>query len=102
MVPTLVDTVLGRAEREPERAVYRFVEPGDGPTSTLTAAALSRACRGIAAELQRHHAPGDRVLLLLPAGAPFVLGFLACAFAGVVAVPAAPPSRTRIRQSLPP
>ncbi|MEZ4236673.1 MAG: AMP-binding protein [Myxococcota bacterium] len=41
-------------------------------------------------------APGDRVLLVYPPGLDFPCAFLGCLWAGVVAVPAAPPQPDRL------
>src|SRR5687768_3371556 len=51
--------------------------------------------RAQAAELQARFEPGDRVLLLLDNDDRFVVGFLACLYAGLVAVPAFPPQSLR-------
>src|SRR5690606_33738938 len=40
-------------------------------------------------------APGDRVLLLQPAGLEFVASFFGCLYAGVVAIAAYPPRNVR-------
>ena len=39
--------------------------------------------------------PGDRVLLLYPTGLSYIAAFFGCLYAGVVAVPAYPPTRSR-------
>jgi acyl-CoA synthetase (AMP-forming)/AMP-acid ligase II len=62
---------------------------------SLTYAELDRAARSRAAWLQVHHRPGDRALLLHPPGLEFVKTFLGCLYAGVVPVPAPPPSPDR-------
>lgn len=52
--------------------------------------------RRIGAYLQREMGlrPGDRAVLLYPPGQEFILAFMGCIFAGVVAVPVYPPVRT--------
>jgi acyl-CoA synthetase (AMP-forming)/AMP-acid ligase II len=45
----------------------------------------------VAAGITRYAAPGERVLILHSSRRHFVVGFLACLYAGVIAVPAAPP-----------
>jgi acyl-CoA synthetase (AMP-forming)/AMP-acid ligase II len=62
---------------------------------SLTYAELDHAARSRAAWLQVHHRPGDRALLLYPPGLEFVKTFLGCLYAGVVPVPAPPPSPDR-------
>jgi acyl-CoA synthetase (AMP-forming)/AMP-acid ligase II/acyl carrier protein len=53
----------------------------------------------IGGELQSLTSPGDRVLLLFPAGLDFIEAFFGCLYAGVVAVSAAPPDRHRSTSS---
>lgn len=98
---SLIDTVRARASAEPDRAIYRVLETPDASAVAFTAAEVDRGARAVAASLAARHEVGDRVLLLLPPGRAFVLGFLGSTFAGLVPVPAPAPSRTRIKQSLP-
>lgn len=56
---------------------------------------LARLCpnrRAIGAWLQSRVAAGERALLLYPPGLDYIAGFFGCLYAGVVAVPAYPPS----------
>ncbi|GAB3828965.1 fatty acyl-AMP ligase [Dactylosporangium cerinum] len=53
----------------------------------MTYREADRLVRAMAAEIAGRSAPGDRVLVMLPNGAPFVLAFFACLYAGVIAVP---------------
>ena len=57
----------------------------------------------IAAYLQREMGlkPGDRAVLLYPPGQEFILAFLGCIVAGVVAVPVYPPHPYRMETDLP-
>ncbi|TFJ86619.1 hypothetical protein NSK_002273 [Nannochloropsis salina CCMP1776] len=57
----------------------------------------------IAAYLQREMdlKPGDRAVLLYPPGQEFILAFLGCIVAGVVAVPVYPPHPYRMETDLP-
>ena len=56
-------------------------------------AELDLHARRIAAWLQASYVPGERVLLLYPAGLQFVISFVACIYAGMVAVPAPLPGQ---------
>lgn len=58
-------------------------------------AELDRRVRAVAAELQARFAPNDRALLLLDNNEHYVVGFLACLYAGLIAVPAFPPQSLR-------
>ncbi|KQW93464.1 hypothetical protein ASC94_12565 [Massilia sp. Root418] len=58
-------------------------------------ATLDRRARAVAAQLQQRHAPGERALLLLENDEHYVVGFFACLYAGLIAVPAFPPEPLR-------
>ncbi|KRB18908.1 non-ribosomal peptide synthetase [Rhizobacter sp. Root16D2] len=61
----------------------------------ITYAALARRVRALATRLQRRFAPGARVLVLLDNDDRYVVSFLACLHAGLIAVPAFPPESAR-------
>jgi acyl-CoA synthetase (AMP-forming)/AMP-acid ligase II/acyl carrier protein len=82
------------AERNGERRVYTF-QRDDGHETTLDYGDLDRRARAIAALLQRTCRPGDRALLLYPAGLDFITAFCGCAYAGVLAVPVCYPKPKR-------
>jgi amino acid adenylation domain-containing protein len=58
-------------------------------------ATLDRRARAVATQLQQRHAPGERALLLLENDEHYVVGFFACLYAGMIAVPAFPPEPLR-------
>jgi 8-amino-7-oxononanoate synthase len=94
-VQTLVDVLEYRAARQPSLEVFRYLK-GDGrEQGVLTFAELQREARAIAAQLAKRVVPGDRVVLLVPPGLPYVAAFFGCLYAGVVAVPAYPPNPRR-------
>jgi 8-amino-7-oxononanoate synthase len=94
-VESIVDLLGRRAVAEPERRVYSFLVDGEAHVETFTHAALDRVAKATAALLQDRTNPGDRVLLLLPPGLDYVAAVYGCLCAGVVAVPAPPPSPSR-------
>jgi acyl-CoA synthetase (AMP-forming)/AMP-acid ligase II len=78
------------AHDRPSDIAYRFVGSRGGTVDeplTWTFAELDRRVRAVAAELQSRCAPGNRVALVCPQGPQYVVAFLACLYAGVVAVP---------------
>jgi acyl-CoA synthetase (AMP-forming)/AMP-acid ligase II/acyl carrier protein len=91
---TLVDLLRGQAAEHGERQAYVYLNE-DFPESQLTFAELEQKARAIAARLQQEMSPGDRALLVYPAGLEFVAAFFGCLFAGVVAVPATYPKPRR-------
>src|SRR4029453_1316966 len=63
--------------------------------SEITYGELDRRARIIAARLQLELKPGDRALLVYPAGLEFISAFFGCMYAGVIAVPATYPKPKR-------
>jgi acyl transferase domain-containing protein/acyl-CoA synthetase (AMP-forming)/AMP-acid ligase II/acyl carrier protein len=98
---TLVDrfsSVLGRRADAP---LYRFLGDGHDEPEVLTGASLDRRARAIAVALRERTAVGDRALILCPPGLDYVAAFFGCIYAGVVAVPAYPPSPGLLARMLP-
>jgi len=89
------ESLQHHAKTIPDQLAYRFLLDGRDNEITITFAELDRAARAAAATLQRHCVPGDRVLILLKPGLDYVTGFLACLYAGLIAVPAYPPGATK-------
>ena len=58
-------------------------------------ASLDRYVRAVAAVLQDRFGQGERVLLLMENDEHYVIGFLACLYAGMIAVPVFPPESIR-------
>ncbi|MGH3737346.1 MAG: hypothetical protein ACRDT6_17290, partial [Micromonosporaceae bacterium] len=85
---TLADILHRRAQDAPEQLALTALGSDGEPAARLTAAGLDLAARTLAAELLAVAAPGDRVLLPAMPGLRFQVGFLACLYAGLIAVPA--------------
>ena len=92
---TLLDAVAAHAARIGDRRALVFLRNGEIEDDVLTYHELHVATETTAAHLRDKVAPGDRVLLAYPQGLDFLVAFLACLRAGVVAVPVSPPSRQR-------
>ncbi len=93
--PDLVSLLCARASDDPKKLAFRFLTDGEGRETTLTYGQLDRRSRAVAVSLQPHVAPGDRVLLLYPAGLDYITAFFGCLYAGAIAVPAYPPASAR-------
>jgi acyl-CoA synthetase (AMP-forming)/AMP-acid ligase II len=98
---TLVDLLRRQAQERPASLACAFLNDGGREPERLTYAELDREARRIAAGLQSLHAPGDRALLLFPAGLDFLKAFFGCLYAGVIAIPAPPPEASRLKRTLP-
>ncbi|MCC6498806.1 MAG: amino acid adenylation domain-containing protein [Anaerolineales bacterium] len=92
---TLLGLLRMRAESQPDRLAYRYLQDDGVEGETLTYAELDRRARAIGAWLETHNARGERVLLLYPAGLDYIASFFGCLYAGAAAVPAYPPRLNR-------
>jgi acyl carrier protein len=93
---TLVDLLRWRASHQPRRRAYTFLGDGEAEESSVSYGELDRRARAVAARLQTLGvAGGERALLFYPPGLEYVVAFLGCLYAGVVAVPAYPPRLNR-------
>jgi acyl-CoA synthetase (AMP-forming)/AMP-acid ligase II len=90
---TLVSILRSRANRNPDRQVFTFLERGEREQASLTFGELDRRARAIANRLTSLQAKGERVVLLYPPGLEFIASFFGCLYAGAIAVPGYPPTR---------
>jgi acyl transferase domain-containing protein/acyl-CoA synthetase (AMP-forming)/AMP-acid ligase II/NADPH:quinone reductase-like Zn-dependent oxidoreductase/acyl carrier protein/NADP-dependent 3-hydroxy acid dehydrogenase YdfG len=88
------------AVRWPDKAAFTFLANGESEQERLTFRELDERVDTLAARLAIDHAPGERALLLYPAGLEFVVAFLACLRARIVPVPAALPKPNRRESAL--
>ncbi len=98
---TLVDLLRRRADDRPEGLAYAFLDDGGKEGERLSYGDLDREARRIGAWLQKSRTPGDRALLLFPAGLDFLKAFFGCLYAGAIAIPAPPPEASRLKRTLP-
>jgi acyl-CoA synthetase (AMP-forming)/AMP-acid ligase II len=92
-MPTFNHILCQRGQEHAELVAYRFFSSGTGQPEELSYGALVAQSRALAARLQAAGLAGSCVLLVCETQRNFVLGFFACLFAGVIAVPTAPPRR---------
>ncbi len=92
---TLVDLLRWRAQYQVDRRAYIFLKDGDFEEVCWTYQQLDQQARLIAARLQHLGQPGERVLLLYPAGLEYIAAFFGCLYAGMIAVPTYPPRLNR-------
>ena len=93
----LVTHLRDLAQRRPnDRALTTLRAQGEQTHETvLDYAELDRRCRAVAAVLQARVGAGERALVLLDNNEHYVVAFLACLYAGVIAVPVFPPESLR-------
>jgi 8-amino-7-oxononanoate synthase len=94
---TLVELLVMRAMKTPDRLAYRFLPDGvDGAESSFTYGELASRAASIAAGLRANGVEkGDRVIIFSPTGLEFVAAFFGILHAGAVAVPMCPPRFSR-------
>jgi acyl-CoA synthetase (AMP-forming)/AMP-acid ligase II/acyl carrier protein len=80
-----------QADEQSTDIIYRYLADGETVTRTLSFAELDLHARAIAAKLQSVSDPGDRALIMTSDSIDFILAFMACQHARVIAVPAYPP-----------
>jgi len=79
------------AQQRGEETVYTILGNGHDESDVLTHGLLDLQARATAARLQGSLRAGDRALVLATDNAHFIRAFMACQYAGVIAVPVAPP-----------
>ncbi|MGW6687019.1 fatty acyl-AMP ligase [Streptomyces sp. NPDC054961] len=88
----------GHAARAGERPALSFVsysQDPDGTWQTLTFTQVDLRARALAAALESRFPRGGRVAVLCPQGLDYGVAFLACLYAGMIAVPLFPPEDPR-------
>jgi acyl-CoA synthetase (AMP-forming)/AMP-acid ligase II len=99
---SLVEVARHYADTAPNARPFTFIDyAGAQPEDfAMTYQQLDQRARRIAALLQTSGKPGDRVLLLYPAGLDYLCALFGCLYAGMVGVPAYPPLNPRLRDRL--
>jgi acyl-CoA synthetase (AMP-forming)/AMP-acid ligase II len=92
---SLIDMLRDRAAAQPGEPAYTFLDDGERPGATITWGSLDLRSRSIAAAIRQQAEPGARVLVMFPPSIDFIPAFFASLYAGVIAVPAYPPSGAR-------
>src|SRR5215207_9139362 len=84
---SLVGALREHASTRPDDRAYVFLDERGQEASSLTFAELDRRAAALAEELAARSRPGDRALLMFPAGLDFIVAFFACQYSGLLAVP---------------
>jgi acyl-CoA synthetase (AMP-forming)/AMP-acid ligase II len=91
---TMVDLLRQQAQDFGDRTAFLYLDD-QSESESLSFKQLDTHARAIAATLQKTMEPGDRALLMYPAGLDFIAAFFGCLYAGVIAVPATYPKPRR-------
>ncbi|MEV5341273.1 fatty acyl-AMP ligase [Streptomyces sp. NPDC052676] len=86
---TFTELMIDRAERAPDRTALLLLPDSDerGRPASISYRTLDDAARRLAGRLQADGATGEPVLLLHRSRHQFAVSFLACLYAGALAVP---------------
>jgi acyl-CoA synthetase (AMP-forming)/AMP-acid ligase II len=96
---SLAELLHSRAEMQSEDCAYVALSDRGQAEATITYGELERRAIALAGEIALRARPRDRALLLCPNGIGFMVGFLACVLAGVIAVPMMLPRRQSARDA---
>jgi acyl-CoA synthetase (AMP-forming)/AMP-acid ligase II len=94
---SLIDLLRHRASEQPQDRAYVFLSDRGNEEAKLTFSDLHQRAHAFAATMLDRAKPGDRALLLFPAGLDFVVAFLACIVARLIPVPMMLPRRASSR-----
>jgi acyl-CoA synthetase (AMP-forming)/AMP-acid ligase II len=92
---TLVHAIRRWVRERPEAIAFRFLTRFGEHVEELSFAQLDREAAAVAARILEVARPGDRAALVFGSEAGFIRAFFGCLYAGVLAVPAPPPSMHR-------
>lgn len=105
---SIVEVLKRRAAANPRRPVFTFLHNGEQALDPLTFDRLDAQAERFATLLRGAIQPGDRVVLMLPAGYTFIEALFGCFYGGGVAVPVAlarkrdfDPPRRRVSDDMP-
>jgi len=98
---TLVATLGFRAEHQPDRTAYTFLQDGESQEIRVSYGQLDRQARAVGAWLENAGVSGEPALLLYPPGLDFIAAFFGCLYGGMIAVPTYPPHPVRASRTLP-
>lgn len=93
VVTSLLEILSYRAQFQADKQAYIFLADGENESGSLTYGELDSQARSIAAQIRSFR--GERALLLYPSGLEFITAFFGCLYAGVIAVPAYPPTKNQ-------
>lgn len=84
---TIIDCLITHTHTSPGSTAFIFLEDGDTESNRLTYATLLADVKALAAGLSGKLSAGQRALLIFQDMQSFITAFLACQYAGIVAIP---------------
>lgn len=96
----LIRRTAATAGDTPAFTFVEYAKDRQGIPTSLSYRQLDARARAAADAVLRHCAPGDRAAVLAPQGLDYLVGFLGCLYAGVIAVPLYAPEAYRSNERL--
>jgi len=96
----LVDRLLVRADREPDRRAFVYLSESGTESGALTFRDLAERAAGAAEVLSRRRPTPALAVLLFPTGPEFIIAYFACLMARIAAIPVPMPLPNRPPQGL--
>jgi acyl-CoA synthetase (AMP-forming)/AMP-acid ligase II len=96
---SLVHALQTHALTHPDDIAYLALDERGREAAQLSYAELDRRASALADHLAARAAAGERALLVFPPGVDFLIGFFACQYASLIAVPTMFPRQGRLRDS---
>jgi len=103
MAELLLDRVRRHVAATPDKQALSWLDDHGEVVTSLTYAEIERQSSQLAAHLSSKGcglAEGDRVLLVYPPSLQFIVAFLGCLKAGLVAVPTFPPDPSKLNKDV--
>ncbi len=92
---TFNDIFISNAENNTNKTVVTQINDACEEIGSLSYSQLFFNSSKIAKQLLEHHKKGDRCLICLPASIEFIVAFMGCLLAGVIAVPTSIPRKNK-------
>eukprot|EP01038_Epipyxis_sp_PR26KG_P004426 gene4426-6260_t len=80
---------------QPNKTLYSFLDDYGDVTHSYTYQDLYNRSQLLKSHLQNKYPPNTRILLVFPPSIDFIIGFIGCLLAGMIAVPTFPPNPTK-------
>jgi len=90
-----IDLLQMQARCRGEQICFSLLADGSTVSQQISFAELDLRARALAVSLSRQVEAGDRVMLLMPNGIDYIVGFFATLYAGLIAVTAYPPQHKK-------
>lgn len=101
-VKTFLEALADWNESQPDKTSFSFLNDSGDVVKSVSYAQLSAQSLSVATHLLNvaKLAPGDRVLLVYPPSIDFIIAFIGCLKAGIIAVPTFPPDPSKLDKDL--